>query len=297
MGSNVVSVGTRHVKVWRLEQSSSPAKARRGLDGMSDGPNASPVPRTFNGRNCLLGSLQDAVFTCVVGISEDMAVVCTQDGSICLLDDTERSQRLHEVTKKKYTITCITLDRSSGVIWIGGKGVEPEAMPLDAFLTAKHPLAAPGKPCVTDESINLSKTGKLDIIAICCVDGRLIAVSNDRDTSIYDVVHANDAVPTASLIQQLPAHDSAVQGVIILPRPNECQSDFLTYSEKGHVLYWLWNGKCRRNYFVQLDQPLALGTEQSNSLRTVRMVPGHETILAGDKAGTLQYVSSHLKHT
>ncbi|KAL8738136.1 MAG: hypothetical protein Q9181_001042 [Wetmoreana brouardii] len=290
--TKVVSVGTRHVKVWRLEHASSPAKARRGLGGISDGRNSSPVPRTFSGRNCVLGPLQDAVFTCVIGISEDTAVVCTQDGAVCLLDDTNRSQRLYEVSKKDYSITCVTLDRSFGVVWIGGKGAEPEAIPLDTLHGAKD----------LSTKLEISSTHKVrtdvksedapNIVAICCVENRVIATDARRGMSIYDIMSFDHEAPELSAVRELPTHDSAILGVIILPRPNERHADFLTYSETGLVLYWLWDRTCASRYRVWLDQPTALGAEHPNSLQIVRFDPRHETLLAGDKAGVLHLVDT-----
>ncbi|KAL8667119.1 MAG: hypothetical protein Q9202_001041 [Teloschistes flavicans] len=284
MGMNVVSVGTRHVKVWRLEQISSPAKSRRGLESISDGSSASPIPRTFTGRNCLLGSLQDAVFSCVVGISDDKAVLCTQDGTVCLLDDASRTQRLLQVTKKDYSITCVTLDPSAGVVWIGGKGVEPEALPLDVLLHPKQPPPELGK----SSRIVLDEVEKPDIAAMCCINNRVITIDTSHCIAIYNSLFIGDDAPRVSVINRLPSHDSAVLGVVILPKSNKRRSDFLTYSENGRVLYWRWNGTCTNSHLVQLVQPLEQDSTSLNSLRTLGVAQTPETLLTGDKAGVLR---------
>ncbi|KAL9578226.1 MAG: hypothetical protein Q9212_005849 [Teloschistes hypoglaucus] len=282
MGLNVVSVGTRHVKVWRLEQSSSPAKGRRGLDSISDGSSASPIPRTFTGRNCLLGPLQDAVFTCVVGISNDKSVLCTQDGAVCLLDDVSRSQRLLQVAKKDYSITCVTLDQSAGVVWIGGKGVEPEALPLDVLLQSQELPRVLGKSGVVDE------VEKPDTTAVCCIDNRVITIDTSHCIAIYSSIFVGDDGPRLSAMKNFPSHDSTILGVVILPKPNKRRSDFLTYSENGRVLYWRWNGTCTRNHLVQMIQPLGQDPTSSNCLQTLGVVQPHETLLTGDRAGILR---------
>ncbi|KAL8702020.1 MAG: hypothetical protein Q9224_000220 [Gallowayella concinna] len=218
MGTNVVTVGTRHVKVWRTEQPSSPVKARRGLDAVNNLPNASPGPRTFAGRNVLLGSLKDAVFTCAVGISEDKAILCTQDGVICLLDDADRSQRLLPLSKKDYSITCVTLDRTSGVIWIGGKGEQPESLPLDFFFATRDPPAALDQtdgPHVQDERNGKETPG---VSAICCVDDHLITIDSRRSMSIFGLTSITNRAQEISAFQQLPAHDSAILGLVVIAR-------------------------------------------------------------------------------
>lgn len=77
MGTSVISVGTRHVKVWRHDpEPASPTKGRSELIKGYEIPPASPVPKAFSGRNCILGSLIDAVFTSVVAISQSKAILC-----------------------------------------------------------------------------------------------------------------------------------------------------------------------------------------------------------------------------
>lgn len=295
MGTSVVSVGTRNVKIWRLERPPSPSKARRGLDSVTNGSMASPTPRTFVGRNCLLGPLKDAIFTCVVGISEDMAVLGTQDGAVCVLDDANRSQHLYRVSKKNYCIMCATLDRSSGVVWLGGEGVEPEALSLDGLHVAKDLSATLEEHKVLDVKAERKNEDISNLLAICCVDNRVITSDNSRNMRIYDVALDPGNTLQLSVIRMLPGHDNAVLGVVSLAKPSETQSDFLTYSGRGHVLYWLWDGICTGRHLVQLDQPLHSGTADFNELRIVRIVPMNGMLLAGDKAGVLQYVLSQLE--
>ncbi|KAL8820855.1 MAG: hypothetical protein Q9223_001011 [Gallowayella weberi] len=291
MGTNVVTLGTRHVKVWRVEQPSSPVKARRGLDTMNDHlPNASPGPRTFAGRNVLLGSLKDAVFTCAVGISEDKAILCTQDGVVCLLDDADRTQRLFPISKKDYSINCVTYDRTSGVIWIGGKGEQPESLPW-AFFSAKDPSAALHEyngPHLQDERNGKEVPG---VSAICCVDDRLITIDSRRSMSIFDLTSVSNGAREIPAIKQLPAHESAILGVVVIPRSITRLFDFLTYSEKGQVLYWSWDGICTGSCFVPLDHPLGPDADESNELRVVRYSPTTNSLVTGDKAGVLRLLN------
>ncbi|KAL8944244.1 MAG: hypothetical protein Q9216_000539 [Gyalolechia sp. 2 TL-2023] len=291
MGTSVISVGTRNVKIWRLERPSSPSKVRRGVDSIHDGSTGSPVPRTFAGRNCLLGPLKDATFTCVVGISEDTAVLATQDGAICILDDSDRSQHLYQVSKKDYRVTCITLDRSLGVVWIGGEGVEPDPLPVNVLLSAKIGSAALEEHKMPEVKAKPNEVVST-IFALCCIDRRLVTIDSSRSMRLYDIVpDSNDAIHLTT-IQTLPCHDSAILGVLSLSKPNESQSDFLTYSEGGQVLHWLWDGTCTGRYSIHLGQPLDCHTGVLNELRVVRVFPGCEMLLAGDKAGFLHLLSS-----
>ncbi|KAL8656572.1 MAG: hypothetical protein Q9226_002615 [Calogaya cf. arnoldii] len=280
MGTSVITVGTRHVKVWRFEQPSS-----------RDISNASPVPKTFAGRNVLLGALKDAVFTCAVAIAEDAAVLCTQDGSVCLLDDAHRSQRLCQVIKRDYSITCVTLDPSSRVIWLGGKGVEPEALLLSTFFAARDPSAVfeeHGSFCVPSQR---GRNENLSTTAICYADNRLVCADASLGMSIHEVLSGQ-----TSTIRRLPAHNSAVMGVVVSSEPNVRNFDFLTYSERGDILYWSWDGKCTGACTVLLDSPLAPDVEDFNELRVVRHLPAVNMLLTGDKIGFLRCLSSPLDY-
>ncbi|KAL8919346.1 MAG: hypothetical protein Q9208_006845, partial [Pyrenodesmia sp. 3 TL-2023] len=287
MGTSVVSVGTRHVKVWRQEQPSSPSKGRRGLDNLDDGSTASPVPKTFAGRNCVLGVLKDAIFTSVTAISDHRAVLGTQDGAVCLLDDANRTQRLYQVSQKAFGITCMTVDRSSGNVWLGGNRVEPEALPLDVLLTAEDASAVPRARQALDVRDDHKRGESFRALAICCVDNLLVAIDSSRLIHIYSVGLKSQITPTLSAAQELPAHESPILGVVVLPKPNIAGSDFLTYTGRGHVFYWLWNGTCTSRCHVRLEHPLALALGESNELRVVRATSVEGMLLAGDKAGLL----------
>ncbi|KAL8904605.1 MAG: hypothetical protein Q9207_003160 [Kuettlingeria erythrocarpa] len=290
MGTSVVSVGNRHVKIWRLEQPSSPSKGRRGLDNLGDGLTASPVPKIFAGRNCLLGPLKDSTFTCVTGISANRAVLGTQDGVVCLLDDVNRTQHLYQMSQKQYGITCITVDHSSGTVWLGGEGIEPEALSLNVLLTAEDASAVPRASQGLDERGDHIRGDGPRALAICCVGDRLVTVDSRRSILIYSVGLKTNGTPMLSAVQELPSHDCPILGVVILPKPNTAGSDFLTYSEKGHVLYWLWNGTCTSRCQIDLEHPLVSALEESNELRVVRATSTSGMLVAGDRAGLVQCV-------
>ncbi|KAI9844000.1 MAG: hypothetical protein M1838_002380, partial [Thelocarpon superellum] len=118
----LVTAGTRHAKVWRVEdtRSTSPAKSRL-LDGSLTPSAASPAPKSLAGRNCLLGPLLEATFTCAVGIGDNQAIACTQKGVICWIDDRDSTQRLSKVGHAGFPVTCIALDGDSQRVWLGGR--------------------------------------------------------------------------------------------------------------------------------------------------------------------------------
>ncbi|KAL8877887.1 MAG: hypothetical protein Q9198_004187 [Flavoplaca austrocitrina] len=294
MGNNVITVGTRHVKVWRFEQPLSTTKYRRGLDSASNSAHASPVPRTFTGRNVLLGALKDAVFTCAVAIRDDAAVLCTQDGAVCLLDDAHRSQRLFQVTKRECSIASITLDPFSKVVWLGGKGGEPEALPLSSFFAVRDPSTSSEQLKNLDLNSEQKGTDCLGIYALCYADKRLVS-ADSRSISLYGICLGANQTLEASVVQRLPAHKSAVIGVVVSSNPTITDFKFLTYSEKGHILYWSWDGSCIGSCTVPLDLPLVPEANDGNELRVVRHLSTINMLLSGDKTGVLRLLHTNGK--
>ncbi|KMU92207.1 WD repeat containing protein [Coccidioides immitis H538.4] len=76
LGTNLITVGVRHIKVWRLGDGTPNSPTRSKAN--SDPANASPVnpgPIALPGRNCILGSLRDSIFTCISNISDTEAIV------------------------------------------------------------------------------------------------------------------------------------------------------------------------------------------------------------------------------
>ena len=290
MGGSVVSVGTRHVKVWRLNELSSPSKQQRfGIEAVSDGVSASPGPKIFTGRNCLLGPLKDEVFTCVAGISECSAILCTQRGAICLLDDTDRAQRLEKIGQANHGISCITVDKSSDLIWIGDKSGIINAILLPPLLQPSKVSSLPRCTLKPNSNIDFKQQHNAGIVAIGCFQNRVIAVDDRRTLFISEVKSNNDEAAVGHVVKRMPAHNAAALGAIVLQEPNKFQSNFLTYCQNGTVLFWSWNGTCQNMLDIDMAKPLpAAGSAEENELRVLRFNEKFDTLVSGDKLGYLR---------
>ena len=80
IGSSIVTVGVRHVRVWRFDAkvASSPSKPRRRMSITEPITPTSTAIKTLVGRNCLLGALLEAKsFICVIPVSSSKALTCT----------------------------------------------------------------------------------------------------------------------------------------------------------------------------------------------------------------------------
>ena len=82
---------------------------------------SSPLPKSLSGRNCLLGPLLEAIFTCATRLSDNQAIACSQKGAICLVDDRDGTQRLTKIGHAGFAATCVAIDAECKYLWIGGK--------------------------------------------------------------------------------------------------------------------------------------------------------------------------------
>lgn len=115
------SVGTRHVKIWRLDEprSASPTKQRFPADTKNQSVSASPSLKSLLGRNCLLGAFAESTFTCVARLPNDRAIVCSDKGDICLIEESEGNHRLAKIERLDSSLTCVAMDSEGQFAWIG----------------------------------------------------------------------------------------------------------------------------------------------------------------------------------
>ena len=291
MGSSIISIGTRHVKVWRVERAapSSPSKTRLEMDISLSGPPGSPTPKTFSGRNCILGELIDSTFTALVAISDCRAIVCSAQGDICLLDDTDRTQRLEKVAQVAFKIHCVTFDCNNKILWVAGEGIGMQAIRLHDLLQPKRSNST-SLVSSSLESESTSSVGKQPtIVSVGLVRNCTISVDSNRNIEIKTAEEISTSSSSNIISKRLPAHDSAVLGVrSLLPKSSQDSPDFLTFSAKGSVRFWLLDGSYTGNIDIPLDQPDCTEDGDVNELKTVIPSDADGHLLSGDKNGTLK---------
>ena len=287
IGSSLITVGTRHVKVWRVEApATSPSKQRLAGDAMLLGAPASPAPKTLSGRNSLLGSLAEASFTCVASLSDEKAIICSEKGDICLLDDSGRSQKLSRLTGVEFGIHCIAVDGEgeNATIWLGGDHGMVRAVALSGILDPG--TTAESSACETKSPLTIDRGTSNRIVALGCTRGRVVTIDSDHYIRATVTSPRNDFLEQQSVVLELPAHGDAVMGVKSLSQENKLQSHFYTWSAKGSVLIWDLHGKCRASFTVALEQQPEYGT--ANELVVVRELSQGAYFVSGDKYGVLR---------
>ena len=291
MGSSVVSIGIRHVKVWRLERATpvSPSKTRLELENSLAGPLGSLNPRTFSGRNCLLGELIDATFTAAIAVSDSKAILCTAQGDICLLDDADCTQRLERVARAEFKIHCVTFDSDEDLVWIAGEGGVTSPMNLDD-LTKSSQSSAPAAALPILQSKKAPNMEKRPItMALGLVRGRIISVDANRIMELRTAEALSSTLALSTVLKKLPAHESAVLGVrSLLPKSEADSPDFFTFSAKGTVLFWLFDGTCVDSVEIPLDQTSRPEGGDTNEVKTVVPYNPDSCLVSGDRLGVLR---------
>lgn len=276
----------RHVKVWRLPAARpiSPTKPRLVVEG-SPAPN--PAPKALSGRNCLLGALGDSTFSCVRSISDQEAVVGTESGAVCLLDDREGSQKLHLVKHVGFGITSLTVDFDQEAIWLAGRGRRMQRLSFAAFRSPSP--STPISPARSERGLGDKKSTGPAISCMGSLSSHLVTVEATREVHVYPMDALNEDGEQDSGQKTMPAHRDPVLGIRPLKLPNDSSTSFFTWSRNGSVNFWDAQGRCQDSKMIELEQ-LSGEDEVENELKVLRAAENAEWFVSGDKFGVLRYV-------
>ncbi|KIN02542.1 hypothetical protein OIDMADRAFT_143864 [Oidiodendron maius Zn] len=284
LGSSIVTIGTRHIKIWRVEdnRSVSPSKAKYALDGTPLPVPLPPLLKTLSGRNVLLGPLVEATFTTLTAISDHKAIVCSEKGDVCLLDDSEGAKLL-KLTNTGFQITCIAIDMDTQRVRIGGRHGVMKSISLDELLSSR---TSP-EPSITGASTPGDDDGHL--CAMGYAARSLVTIDSKHSIKISSP-HSDDADPKM-LNTPFPAHGDAVLGVRLLSPDNDMKAAFITWSANGRVVFWGLDGCSKKSLAVEVEQSNLPDEDVVNQCQVIRPSKGAAFIVSGDKCGVLKVIN------
>ncbi|KAH8590233.1 WD repeat protein-like protein [Bisporella sp. PMI_857] len=283
LGDNIVTVGTRHVKVWRVDNRSvSPVKPKFALDGTPQPAPVIPALKTLTGRNVLLGPLVEATFTAVGAVSEETAIVCSDRGDICLLDDSN-GQKLMRLANTGFSITCLAVNMQSRTVKIGGMLGQVKSMSLDDLLTPSTPPESPLS--LIEKMSTRNETGlcamRFAADTLVTIDSKHMIEIVNEDLKLED---------ERELITPFPAHGGAVLGVIPLAAPNSRNSAFLTWSANGIVVFWDLDGCGQGSLKIEMEQNSIADDDPVNQCQVIRASKDLTFLVSGDRYGVLRVI-------
>ncbi|KAF2748938.1 WD repeat protein-like protein [Sporormia fimetaria CBS 119925] len=290
MGNKLVTVGTRHVKVWRIDdQAHTPKAPKNRATELSFF--ISPTHKTLAGRNCLLESLLEASFTSVVAVAPSKAIVASEKGDICLLDDTDGNQRFSKVAEAGFSVTAMAVDLR-GRLHLASKQGGMKTLDIRTLINATTPPPSP-TPCVARLTITPSPSAN-QVFAISALSDYLVTVDAQHSIRLARLCALDDDNSIGEVVQQLQAHGDAVLGVTALATPNITKASFYTWSAEGRILFWGQDGICKDSVHVELEQVMSNELE-ANELRTVKVSENVDFVVTGDRYGVLRIIDYSTK--
>jgi WD40 repeat protein len=289
MGNKLVTVGVRHVKVWKIDDLNATmriSKARQSDVSFLSGS----THKTLPGRNCILESLKESTFTSVVAIARNKAIVASDKGDICLIDDTESDHRFSRLVDAGFAVSSLAVD-IKGRLHIAGSQGALKTFNINELIGRLTPPPSP-PPRVESPSISVTECNQIGVIA--CLKDYLITVDAHRAIRLSQLCSDDDEGVVGNVVHTLPAHGNAVLGVHAgLAQPNVFEASYYTWAVDGTVIFWS-QGSCKASLQVQLEQ-LDDPDAVPNELRTVRVSSDGAFLVAGDKYGVLRFIDCKTK--
>lgn len=288
-GNKLITVGTRHVKVWKIEEPNSTVRITKSRQ--SDlAFLSSSMHKTLPGRNCILDAMKDATFTSVVTIALNKAIVATDKGEICLIDDSSSDQRFAKLVNVGFAVSSMAVD-IKGRLHIAGSQGGLKTLLVNETIGALTPPPSP-PPRMESPTISITDCNQIGVIA--CLDEHIITVDSQRAIRLSHLHPTDDETVIGEVVHTLPAHGDAVLGVSAgLSQPNILDASYYTWAADGTVIFWS-QGTFKSSLQVPLEQ--VDGPESVlNELRTVRVSTDGTFLVSGDKFGILRIIDCKTK--
>ena len=296
-GSNLVTIGTRHVKVWRVSDDTVISSAKPGASRNIYDSQASPASKTLVGRNCLLGPLVDSTFSCIAPISQHEAVICTDRGKICLYSDMEQTQDLRFVEDAESSIFCVTAAPRRDKVWFGGGDGEvrcdsierlrilhtPRRQTSTISQSLSRPLARSAYDSPSGSPFR-RPTQYGGFVALGYISERVVGVNSESNVKLLDP-------DTANCLKTFASHTGAVQGLATLAE-NSNLGAFFSWSGNGDVRFWDLKGTLRLCRNVEVEQVLTDTDDYENELRIMRISADESCIVSGDRLGVMRVIKA-----
>ncbi|TRX97459.1 hypothetical protein FHL15_001737 [Xylaria flabelliformis] len=277
VGHNLITLGVRHVKVWRIDETQATSPVKQKFIG--DTTPTIQGQKTLPGRNVLLGNMIEATFSCAAAIDDTKAIICSETGDVCLLDEVGKQAKLIHVLESGFVTTCVAIRDS--LIYIGGKSGNFTTLDLESFLKVSS-------TCVRTTAEASSCIG---ILALGFLENKMVTVDTQRSIDIWSQDHIPGAPRVESTSMPILGHGDAVMGVGSLSQSNVTGAQFYTWSQSGHVILWSVDGTIKSSFEVPLDE--AYFEEEPdlvNQMVTIRATRDGKFFVAGDKLGFVKVV-------
>jgi hypothetical protein len=217
----------------------------------------------------------------VASYSDTKAIICTDGGDICILDDEDKAQRLIRVANVDFSITAACLGSDDKIVITGLDGSIEVFDINELSRTFLPPSTPPG-------SRASSKPSKSGFVAVGSVGDAIVTVDNSHGIQLRHITPKSpDEDHNVAVIQELPAHSDSVLGVRAVTTVNEQDIAFISWSANGTVIFWSSECQARAVITVSMDQYVDM-YNVVNELKTVVAFSDVSHAISGDKYGVLR---------
>lgn len=275
MGNALITLGVRHVKVWKIEDgtSTSPTKPKFLGDVTPSTPTSQ---KTLPGRNMLLGSLLEATFSCAA-VDGKSLILCTEAGDVCILDDDDRQMKLTKVLNLDFAITTITI--RDKIAYVGGRDGYFATLDVDAVMDGS---------AVSVLTVSQTSAG---IVALGFLPDKLVTIDSKQSIDVWNPDYLPGQHSQALAHIPIPGHGEPIMGVHPLHRPNKANAAFVTWSASGNITFWDLDGQVR----LTLDVPIDNAEPENeltlaNQITSARTTKSGKLLVTADRQGIVKVV-------
>jgi len=218
-------------------------------------------------------------------VAHDKAIVCSDQGDICLLDNSGPVPQLLKITEVKFSIQSAVIC-PKGYLLVGGNQGKLIAFRMNALLKFSNT-----EPSFTEVGSSIDTILDHSLVALGSINNLVVTLDSRRKFQFLTLSQDISQAPRASHIKQLPAHGSAVLGVqSLIPEAIMFNASYLTWSAEGLVLFWDHEGS---NVGSLHTLPKESDTEVdglSNELKMISIIQRAEILVSGDRHGWIRLV-------
>lgn len=277
MGNNLITLGVRHVKVWRIDEAQATSPVKQKFIG--DMSSTSQPQKTLPGRNVLLGNMIESTFSCAATIDDTKAIICSETGDVCLLDDIGKQTKLTHLLESGFVTTCVAI--RNGIVYVGGRSGNLATIGLEALLKG----SADSFQMTTDTVTNVG------ILALGFVEDKLVTIDSKRSIDIWNQGHAIGTSIADPVSTPIPGCGDAAMGIGSFAQSNVTGAQFYTWSQSGYVILWSTDGAIKSSFQVPLDEAYFEDEpELINQMTTIRATTDGKFFIAGDRLGFVKVI-------
>jgi WD40 repeat protein len=230
--------------------------------------------------------LQDATFTSVCQVAPNKAVVASDKGDLCLIDETEKDQPFSRLASAGFAISAMAVD-TKGRLHLSNCHGDLKTLDINDLLGSSSPLPSPTtrEPSPTPSPSICEQVG-----AVVCLADYIVTVDAQRAICLSHLVPDSphpDRATIGDVIHSLPAHGDSVLGVDVVSQPNDLDAAYYTWAAGGTVIFWGQDGSAKRLFHITIEQ-IDGSDSVANELRTVRASSDASFLVTGDKLGVLR---------